>query len=80
MSNIVLQICEKFISEVMGVFGDRQIRTIEEIETGLKAKTNDFILGMMKTYLECVDQALVDDKSNRREKGIVIERRAKANK
>lgn len=76
MNNIVLQICEKFIGEVMGVFSGRQIRTIEEIETGLKAKTDNFILEMIKTYLECVDQALVDDKTNRREKGLVIERRS----
>ena len=76
VSNIVLQICEKFIGEVMGVFSGGQVRTIEEIETGLKAKTDNFILEMIKTYLECVDQSLVDDKSNRRKKGLVIERRA----
>ena len=76
MSNILLQICKKFIGEVMGVFGDGQVKTIEEIETGLKAKTNEFVLEMMKKYLECIDQSIVEDKSNRRKKGLVIERKS----
>lgn len=76
MNNILLQICKNFIGEVSVVFGGDQIRTIEEIETDLKTKTDSFILEMMKTYLECVDRAIVEDKSNRRKKGLVIERKS----
>ena len=44
VSNILLQICEKFISEVAGIFGEGKVTTIDEIETSLKEKTNSFIL------------------------------------
>jgi len=76
VSNIVLQICEKFIGEVLGVFGQDQVKTIEDMETGLKEKTDRFVLDVMKVYLEALDQAIVDDKAGRRRKGIVIERRS----
>jgi len=76
VSNILLQISKKFIGEVLGVFGLGQIKTIEEMEVRLKQKTDSFILEMMKVYLETLDQAIVEDKANRRNKGIVIERKS----
>lgn len=76
MDNIVLQICEKFTGEVAGFFGSGKFKTIEEMEKTLKAKTNAFILEMMVAYLESMDKAIIEDKVNRRKKGIVIERRA----
>lgn len=76
MSNIVLQICEKFIGEVLGFFGDGQVRTIDEMEVSLKEKTDKFVLEMMNKYLEVLDQSIVNDKVNRKRKGIVVERRA----
>ena len=76
MNNILLQISKKFIGEVLGVFGLGQIKTIEEMEVRLKQKTDSFILEMMKVYLETLDQAIVEDKANRRNKGIVIERKS----
>lgn len=75
MNIILQQICEKFIGEVAQFFSQGKNITLEEMETSLKEKTNEFILEMIKTYLEQLDQAIVEDKAGRKEKGIVIERR-----
>ena len=45
------------------------------METTLKKKADSFILTMMTAYLSSLDQAIVEDKYGRREKGVVIERR-----
>lgn len=76
VSNILLQICEKFIGEVLGFLGEGQVRTIDEMEVSLKDKTDKFVLEMMNKYLEVLDQAIVNDKVNRKKKGIVVERRS----
>jgi hypothetical protein len=75
VNTILHQICEKFIGEVTGFFGQEKVLALEEIETTLKKKTNTFILEMVKAYLEQLDQAIISDKAGRRQKGIVVERR-----
>lgn len=74
MNTILLQICNNFISEVAEFFSQDKIIALEEMETALKEKTNDFILDMIKTYMEQLNQAIVDDKSNRKKQGFVVER------
>ena len=75
MNNIVLQICEEFISEILDFFDSDSVRKLEEMETTLKEITDRFILSIMTAYLASLDQAIVEDKAGRRKKGIVIERR-----
>lgn len=75
MNTIVHQICNNFLDEVVNFFGQSRTLSLEEIETSLKEKTNVFILNMIKTYLEQLDQEIVKDKAGRRKKGIVVERR-----
>lgn len=75
MNNIVLQICEKFIGDVAEFFGAGSIKKIEEMEKTLEEKANSFILSMMTAYLEVLDNAILENKAARCNKGIVIERR-----
>jgi hypothetical protein len=63
VNTILLQKCEKFIQEVLGFFTNKKVRTIEEMETTLKETTDNFIVDMISTYLEAIDQAIVNDKS-----------------
>ena len=51
-----------------------KIKKLEELETGLETITNDFILNMMKIYLENLDKEIKADKKWRKENGIVVER------
>ncbi len=45
------------------------------METYLKQLTHKFILEMIKSYLEALDKAIVEDKAGRKQKGIIIERK-----
>jgi len=73
VNNIIQQICEDYISEVLDFFDARTIKTLDEMETELKEKTNCYLRKMMKTYLEGLDQAIAEDKTGRKKKGYVIE-------
>ena len=75
MNTILLQKCQEFIDQIINFFAADEIRVIEEMETTLKEYTDGFILEMMSTYLENLDKAIEADKSGRRQKGIVIERK-----
>ena len=75
MNTILQQICGNFIGEVAGYFSQNKTLSLEEIETTLKKTTDAFILDMIKTYLEQLDDAIVEDKKSRKQKGIVVERR-----
>jgi len=55
------------------LFFENKIRGIEEMETYLKQLTHKFILEMIKSYLEALDKAIVEDKAGRKQKGIIIE-------
>jgi hypothetical protein len=76
LNTILLQICEEFIGDVADFFGKGdKVKKIEEMESTLKEKADTFLLNMIKAYLENLDQALVEDKTGRRQQGLVIERR-----
>lgn len=74
MDSIILEICEEFINNVVGYFGDEKVKRLESIETELKEKSFDFLLKMTKAYFEALDQAIAQDKG-RLKRGLVIERR-----
>ncbi len=74
-NTIILKKCEKFIQEILEFFSENKIRGIEEMETYLKQLTDKFILGMIKSYLEALDKAMVEDKADRKQKGIIIEQK-----
>ena len=76
MNNIIQQICENYISEVLDFFDTGTIRTLDEIETELKEKTDCYLRNMMKIYLEGLDEAIAEDKTGRKKKSYVIEQKA----
>ena len=49
-------------------------KKLEELETGLETITFDFIINMMKIYVENLDKEIKADKKWRRKNGIVVER------
>ncbi len=53
----------------------KKVRAIEEMENTLKEYTDKFIVEMISTYLEALDKAIVEDKTGRKNRGIVIERK-----
>jgi len=76
VNNIIQQICENYISEVLNFFDTGAIRTLDEMETELKEKTNCYLRNMMKIYLEGLDEAIAEDKTGRKKKGYVAEQKA----
>jgi hypothetical protein len=68
VNNIIQQICENYISEVLDFFDTGAIRTLDEMETELKEKTNCYLRNMMKIYLEGLDEAIAEDKTVGRKK------------
>lgn len=75
MNNIIQQICENYISEILNFFDTDIIRTLDEMETELKKKTDNYIRIMIKTYLEGLDEAIAEDKASRKKKGYVVEQK-----
>ncbi len=75
MRNIILQVCQQFITEVVGFFKDERIVTLAEMENGLKESSDKFIRDVIKTYLEETDRQIASDKIGRKQKGLVVERR-----
>lgn len=75
MSNIILEICQKFMGEIVEFFSNENAIKIDIMEKDLKEKSSQFVLEIMKQYLTELDNAIVEDKVNRKKKGIVIERR-----
>jgi hypothetical protein len=76
VNNIIQQICENYISEILNFFDTDIIRTLDEMETELKKKTDNYIRIMIKTYLEGLDEAIAEDKASRKKKGYVVEQKA----
>jgi hypothetical protein len=76
VNNIIQQICENYISEVLDFFDAGTIRTLDEMETELKEKTDSYLRNIMKIYLEGLDEAIAEDKTGRKKKGYVIEQKA----
>jgi len=76
VNNIIQQICENYISEVLNFFDGEKVRTLDEMETGLREETDCYLRKMIKTYLEGLDKAIAEDKVGRKKKGYVIEQKA----
>ena len=74
MNTIVIQNCKNFINKILSFMNKSKIKKLEELETGLETITNDFILNMMKIYVENLDKEIKADKKWRRKNGIVVER------
>ncbi|AUG56359.1 MAG: ISLre2 family transposase [Clostridia bacterium] len=74
MNTIVIQNCKNFIHKIMNFMSEPNAKKLEELETGLETITFDFILNMMKIYVENLDKEIKADKKWRRKNGIVVER------
>ena len=73
MDTIIMDVCLKFINEVVTFFKGNP-KDLTTIENELQKKERAFLLKMTKTYLEALDQAIAKDKKHR-PKGVVIERK-----
>jgi hypothetical protein len=58
----------------MNFMSEPNDKKLEELETGLETITFDFIINMMKIYVENLDKEIKADKKWRRKNGIVVER------
>ncbi|WP_273701993.1 UPF0236 family protein [Acetomicrobium sp.] len=56
-------------------FGDSEVRTLAEIEGEISWIMKAFIRELIKAYFELADKAILKDKTSRKEKGPVVERR-----
>ena len=74
MNTIVIQNCKNFIHKIMNFMSEPNDKKLEELETGLETITFDFIINMMKIYVENLDKEIKADKKWRRKNGIVVER------
>jgi len=74
VNTIVIQNCKNFIHKIMNFMSEPNDKKLEELETGLETITFDFILNMMKIYVENLDKEIKADKKWRRKNGIVVER------
>lgn len=75
MNKIILQICHKFITEVMDYFSEGKSLSLAGMEKDLKESSDRFLRDVIKTYLEETDRQIAEDKVGRRKKGVVVERR-----
>jgi hypothetical protein len=74
VNTIVIQNCKNFIHKIMNFMSEPNDKKLEELETGLETITFDFIINMMKIYVENLDKEIKADKKWRRKNGIVVER------
>jgi len=56
-------------------FDNSEVRTLAEIKDKLSRIMKAFIRELIKAYFELVDEAILKDKTSRKEKGPVLERR-----
>ena len=55
--------------------GNSEVRTLAEIEDELSRIMKAFIRELIKAYIQITDEAILKDKSSRKERGLVVERR-----
>ncbi|SDX76512.1 hypothetical protein SAMN03080603_01132, partial [Acetomicrobium thermoterrenum DSM 13490] len=72
--DILLQIAINFIKELLEFFGDSEVRTLAEIEDEISRIMKAFIRELIKAYFELADEAILKDKTSRKERGLVVER------
>lgn len=75
MDNIILQVCQQFITEVIDFFKTGKAVTLAEMEKGLKQSSDKFLRDIIKTYLEETDRQIAEDKIGRKQEGLIVERR-----
>ena len=75
MNTIIQQTCVEFIEKVAKFISGEEVKTLIELEEGIKEISEEFIKGMIKAYLEGIDEAIAEDKAGRRRRGLVVERR-----
>ncbi|MBC7322220.1 MAG: ISLre2 family transposase [Acetomicrobium sp.] len=73
--DILLQEAINFIKELLEFFGDSEVRTLAEIEDEISRIMKAFIRELIKAYFELADEAILKDKTSRKERGLVVERR-----
>jgi len=56
-------------------FCDSEVRTLAEIEDELSRIMKAFIRELIKAYIQITDEAILKDKSSRKERGLLVERR-----
>lgn len=75
MNNIIQQVCIEFIEKILKFVSEEEIKTLYELEEGLKKISDNFLTEIMKAYLEGIDECVAKDKAGRRKRGLVVERR-----
>jgi len=75
LNNIIQQVCIEFIEKIIKFVSEEEIKTLYELEEGFKEISDNFLTGIMKAYLEGIDECVVNDKASRRRRGLVVERR-----
>ena len=75
MNKIIQQICINFIEKITEFTSGEGVKTLIELEERFKEISDNFLTGVIKAYLEAIDEAVVLDKAGRRERGLVVERR-----
>ena len=56
-------------------FGDSEVRTLAEIKDEISRIMKAFIRELIKACFELADEAILNDKTSRKERGLVVERR-----
>jgi len=56
-------------------FGNSEVRTLAEIEDELSRIMKAFIRELIKAYIQITDEAILNAKVSRKERGLVVERR-----
>ncbi|MFY9413178.1 MAG: hypothetical protein WAP27_00325, partial [Tepidanaerobacteraceae bacterium] len=67
MNTIVIQNCINFINKILSFMSEPKIKKLEELEIGLEAITDNFLLNMTQTYIESYDKEIKADKKWRKE-------------
>ena len=73
--DILLQIAINFFKELLEFFDNSEVRTLAEIEAELFRIMKAFIRELIEAYIQITDEAILKDKSSRKERGLVVERR-----
>ena len=73
--DILLQIAINFFKELLEFFDNSEVRTLSEIEAELSRIMKAFVRELIKAYIQIADEAILKDKSSRKERGLVVERR-----
>ena len=75
MNESIAEIAEKFINNVLEIFGGEEKKDFKQIEKSLLKHANNFASEAVGHYLECLDKAILADKAGRKELGCAVERR-----